>query len=423
MNPYSSHSGQDASYKVLVLGDSGVGKTSLVHILCNNEPLQAPVPTVGCDINVRLHSSTIPTIAATSTARSGLPSLLSSRSTTNTTSSTQSSSDPSTSDPTFIEFYDVSGSPAVRHPKSRSMYYSGVSYQGIILVHDLCNRRSYENLWKWIADYLEASSQGRAAAGGWPSSSNLQSSLNIPLLVVGTKNDMAIGAGYSQGKSGSSSGTSMAVGQELVTKYGGEAISVCSVSATEFMPNSSASIAFNMFFNQIIDPRTSRHGHGNSNHYRPQHQATPSFSSTSSTPPPLPGYTRQPPTPTPEQQYHNHHNHNRSTPSNDTDPASSSIPIMDFATFTGGSSATTVNDTTIPPRRPESPIPARSITPTGNSSSTTHSTTKSSLRAQYERNRTVLGQYSSNMGVPTYTSRANSSNNSSRGHTPSGSRS
>ncbi|KAG9063777.1 hypothetical protein KI688_003889 [Linnemannia hyalina] len=391
MNPYSSHSAQDTSYKVLVLGDSGVGKTSLVHILCNNEPQRTPVPTVGCDINVRLHSSTIPTAAATSTARSGIPSLLSSRSTANTTSSTQSSSDLSTSDPTFIEFYDV---------------------------------RSYENLWKWIADYLEASSQGRAAAGGWPSSSNLQGSLNIPLLVVGTKNDMATGVGYSQGKGGSSSGTGMAVGQELVTKYGGEAISVCAVSATEFMPNSSTSIAFNMFFNQIIDPRTSRHGHANSSHhYRPQHQATPSFGSSSSTPSPLPGYTRQPPTPTPEQQYQSHHNHSRSTPSNDTDPTSSSIPIMDFATFTGGSSVTAVNDAAIPPRRAESPTPARPITPTGNSSSTTHSTTKSSLRAQYERNRTVLGQYSSNMGVPTYTSRANSSNNSSRGHTPTGSRS
>ncbi|KAG0313266.1 hypothetical protein BGZ97_010364, partial [Linnemannia gamsii] len=420
MNPYSSHSGQDVSYRVLVLGDSGVGKTSLVHILCNNEPLRAPVPTVGCDINVRLHSSTIPTAAATSSARSGLPSLLASRTTSTTTSSAQSSSDPSTSDPTFIEFYDVSGSPAVRHPKSRSMYYSGVSYQGIILVHDLCNRRSYENLWKWVTDYLEASSQGRAAAGGWPSSSNLQGSLNIPLLVVGTKNDMATGAGYSQDKGGNSSGTGMAVGQELVTKYGGEAISVCSVSAAEFMPNSSTSIAFNMFFNQIIDPRTSRHGSSNS-HYRPHHQATPSFGSSSSTPPPLPGYTRQPPTPTPEQQYHNHsrapsQNQDRSTPSNDADPASSSIPIMDFATFTGGSSIV-AND---PPRRVDSSTPARSITPTGNSSSTTHSTTKSSLRAQYERNRTVLGQYNSNMGIPTYTSRANSSNSSSRGHTPSG---
>ncbi|KAF8945397.1 Rab-like protein 3, partial [Haplosporangium gracile] len=348
MNPYSSHSGQDASYRILVLGDSGVGKTSLVHILCNNEPLRAPVPTVGCDVNVRLHSSTIPTVAAAPTARSGLPSLLSSRA-TNTTSSTQSSSDPATSDPTFIEFYDVSGSPAVRHPKSRSMYYSGLSYQGLILVHDLCNKRSYENLWKWIADYLEASSQGRAAAGGWPSSSNLQGSLNIPLLVVGTKNDMATGSGYSQGKGNSSSGAGMAVGQELVTKYGGEAISVCSVSAAEFMPNSSTSIAFNMFFNQIVDPRTSRHG--SSSHYRSQHQATSSFGSSSSAPPPLPGCTRQPPTPTPEQQYHSSHHHNqgRSAPSNDTDPTSSSIPVMDFATFTGGGS-TAANDTTMLPR-------------------------------------------------------------------------
>ncbi|KAF9126221.1 Rab-like protein 3 [Mortierella sp. 14UC] len=436
MNPYSSHSSQDASYKVLVLGDSGVGKSSLVHILCTNEHLRAPVPTVGCEINVRLHSSTIPTAATTSTARSGFPSLLASRSTNSSLSvASDPSSSGSTSEPTFIEFYDVSGSPAVRHPKSRSMYYSGVVYQGIILVHDLCNRRSYENLWKWIADYMEASSQGRAAGsvggggGGasWPSS-NLQGALNIPLLVVGTKNDIATGTAYSQGIGGNSAST----GQELVAKYGGEAISVCTISAAEFMPNSSTSIAFNMFFNQIIDPRTnSQHGRSDSHgHYRPQHQTISSFnSSTSNNPPPphVPGYTRQPPTPTPEQQYHRHNqrNQDRSASSNDTEPTSPSIPTMDFATFAGGG-ASTVSDTLQPTRRVESPTPARSIIPTGNSSSTgtgastAHSTTKSSLRAQYERNRTVLGQYNSGMGVPTYTSR---SNNSSRSHTPSGSRS
>ncbi|KAG0280530.1 Rab-like protein 3 [Linnemannia exigua] len=432
MNPYSSHSSQDASHKVLVLGDSGVGKSSLVHMLCTNEHLRAPVPTVGCEINVRLHSSTIPTAATTSTARSGLPSLLASRSTNSSLSTSSDQSSGSSLEPTFIEFYDVSGSPSVRHPKSRSMFYNSVVYQGVILVHDLCNRRSYENLWKWIGDYIEESSQGRAAGtrgtgAGWPST-NLQGALNIPLLVVGTKNDIASGAGYSQGIGGNSAST----GQELVAKYGGEAISVCAISTAEFMPNSSASIAFNMFFNQIIDPRTtSRHGRSDSHgHYRPHHQTTPSFGSSTLNPPPhVPGYTRQPPTPTPEQQYHSHHQQHQSprnqsqlASSNDNDPTSPSIPIMDFATFTGGGGSA-ANDTTMSPvRRAESPTPARSIIPTGNSSSTStvHSTTKSSLRAQYERNRTVLGQYNSNMGVPTYTSH---SNNSSRGHTPSGSRS
>ncbi|KAF9097105.1 hypothetical protein BGX23_009779 [Mortierella sp. AD031] len=413
MNPYLSHSHQDASYKVLVLGDSGVGKTSLVHILCHSEPLRVPVPTIGCDINVRLHSSTIPTAAATSTARSGFTSLLASRAINNVSPSSSDPSGSSTTEPTFIEFYDVSGSPAVRHPKSRSMFYSGVSYQGIILVHDLCNRRSYENLWKWIGDYLEASSRGQGASGANWSGNDLNGTLNIPLLVVGTKNDMAAGASYDQGKNGS---TGMAVGQELVTKYGGEAISVCSVSASEFMPNSSTSIAFNMFFNQIIDPRSSRlGGGGGGGHYQ---QTTSSYNSSSSSSTPL-GYTRQPPTPTPEQQYHNHQTQNRCTSSNDAGPTSSSIPIMDFATFTGGgASGTKINSNAdlVPPKRAESPIPARSITPTGNSSSTTTHSTKSSLRAQYERNRAVLGQYS-NMGIPTYTS-----SNSSRSHTPSGSR-
>ncbi|KAF9920984.1 Rab-like protein 3 [Linnemannia zychae] len=408
MNPYSSYPSQDASYKVLVLGDSGVGKSSLIHILCTNEPLRSPVPTVGCDINVRLHSSTIPTTCATTSARSGvLPSFLASRNTHNSASDPV----PSSTEPTFIEFYDVSGSPAVRSPKSRNMFYNGVTYNGIILVHDLCNRRSCENLWKWIADYVEASSQGYGTGGrtGWPSD-NLQGSLNIPLLVVGTKNDMALsGSGYHN----QSNGNHMAAGQDLVAKYGGEAISVCSVSAAEFMPNSSTSIAFNMFFNQIIDLQMSKYGgRASQSRHNPIHRATPPFESSSSTPPPTMGYTRQPPTPTPEQQYHNHQapssqQHNWKNSSNDTDPTSSSIPIMDFATFTGGGDPSTHNDILVPPRHAGSPVPTRSVTPTGNSSSSSHTSTKSTLRAQYERNRTVLGQYNNNIGVPTFTSRSN----------------
>ncbi|XP_077335730.1 rab-like protein 3 isoform X2 [Lithobates pipiens] len=41
--------------KVLVLGDSGVGKSSLVHLLCQNQVLGNPSWTVGCSVDVRLH--------------------------------------------------------------------------------------------------------------------------------------------------------------------------------------------------------------------------------------------------------------------------------------------------------------------------------------------------------------------------------
>ncbi|KAJ8796693.1 hypothetical protein J1605_017796, partial [Eschrichtius robustus] len=41
--------------KVLVLGDSGVGKSSLVHLLCQNQVLGNPSWTVGCSVDVRVH--------------------------------------------------------------------------------------------------------------------------------------------------------------------------------------------------------------------------------------------------------------------------------------------------------------------------------------------------------------------------------
>uniref|UniRef100_H2T4B9 RAB, member of RAS oncogene family-like 3 n=1 Tax=Takifugu rubripes TaxID=31033 RepID=H2T4B9_TAKRU len=40
--------------KVLVLGDSGVGKSSLVHLLCQNQVLGNPSWTVGCSVDSSL---------------------------------------------------------------------------------------------------------------------------------------------------------------------------------------------------------------------------------------------------------------------------------------------------------------------------------------------------------------------------------
>ncbi|KAI4466923.1 drab5-related [Holotrichia oblita] len=41
--------------RVMVLGDSGVGKTSFVHLAANNEPVRAPGWTIGCSVEVKLH--------------------------------------------------------------------------------------------------------------------------------------------------------------------------------------------------------------------------------------------------------------------------------------------------------------------------------------------------------------------------------
>ncbi|GJJ73682.1 Rab-like protein 3 [Entomortierella parvispora] len=403
---YSAHDQRGVtadSFKVLVLGDSGVGKTTLVHALCHDEVLSSPIPTVGCNVQVRLHSSTVPSITgASSGARSGMMPSLFPRSSdlSSPTSSTSPSNYGNQHQPKFIEFYDISGSPAVRDPSTRNMFYRGTTYQGIILVHDLCNRRSYDNLWTWIGSYLEHSGASLGYSG---------SQLSIPLLVVGTKMDMVATGGSSTGGPGA---------LDLVQKYGGEAISVCTVSLAEFMPNSSTSIAFNMFLNQVMDPTSSS---------TLPRSRTPSSNNTyqgySRTMPPSPSRittTLPPPTPTPTQDRRRDPYQN--SQAEDDESGSPVIPTMDFATFTGGStggngrSAGGGSFSSENTHHPSDRIPHSSSEPHLPSSGGSSGFSSHPLRAQYERNRALQGQYS-NMSVPVYTQPG------SRGHTPSGSRS
>ena len=41
--------------RILVLGDSGVGKTSLVHLIAKGAPLTSITYTIGASIEVKLH--------------------------------------------------------------------------------------------------------------------------------------------------------------------------------------------------------------------------------------------------------------------------------------------------------------------------------------------------------------------------------
>lgn len=47
---------QSASDKVriLVLGDSGVGKTSLIHLFCHEKVINNAPPTIGCYVDVKV---------------------------------------------------------------------------------------------------------------------------------------------------------------------------------------------------------------------------------------------------------------------------------------------------------------------------------------------------------------------------------
>lgn len=50
----------------------------------------------------------------------------------------------------FVELWDVGGSSS--HRNTRSVFYNPT--HGIILVHDLTNRKSEQNLQKWLAEVL-----------------------------------------------------------------------------------------------------------------------------------------------------------------------------------------------------------------------------------------------------------------------------
>ncbi|XP_065076304.1 rab-like protein 3 isoform X2 [Ochlerotatus camptorhynchus] len=141
--------------RVLVVGDSGVGKTSLTHLIANNEALTSPGWTVGCAVEVKLHEY-----------KEGTPS----------------------QNTFFIELWDVGGS--ISHKNTRGVFYNPT--HGIILVHDLTNKKSHENLQRWLVEILNKDGKDVLKGGDIIDIDPEQflGSTQIPILVIGTKLDM-----------------------------------------------------------------------------------------------------------------------------------------------------------------------------------------------------------------------------------------
>ncbi|RGB28909.1 P-loop containing nucleoside triphosphate hydrolase protein [Rhizophagus diaphanus] len=260
--------------RIVVVGDPGVGKTSLVHILCHNEVLRHPSYTIGCTADVKIHSHT------------------------------------RTHKSYFVEFIDVGGSS--KHKSSRNMFYHQIN--GIILVHDVSNRRSYYNLWNWVSEIIESegykefekssNSSGMSGShasmnwnssgsgnwntvsgslsGSWMSGSNTlnnsisgnmnglssstynghkkneefklslnERSLNIPILVAGTKADLV-----------KHELTGRQRRYSIIDEFGGDYVNLCAMAPTQFTPNSIAIEKINSFFDKVIDKKygiTSEH--------------------------------------------------------------------------------------------------------------------------------------------------------------------
>ncbi|XP_057306282.1 rab-like protein 3 [Hydractinia symbiolongicarpus] len=147
--------------KLLVVGDPGVGKSAFVNGIVSQAPSPNPSSTIGCNVEV---------LAFSYTGRQGHQRDV------------------------FLEFWEVGGSSGQRN--SRNIFYSNAN--GLILVHDLSNRKSFLNLTKWLREVLNSGRQeltGISVTGRDKSSdesvSHTHNTGSIPVLVLGTKEDQS----------------------------------------------------------------------------------------------------------------------------------------------------------------------------------------------------------------------------------------
>ncbi|XP_047954256.1 small GTPase LIP1-like [Salvia hispanica] len=142
--------------RVLIVGDSGVGKTSLVHLIMKGHSVSHPSQTVGCSVSVK----------HTTYGNSG--------------SSSNSLKGEAERD-FFVEIWDISGHE--RYKDCRSLFYSQIN--GVVFVHDRSQRRTKSSLQKWAVEIAEKGTFSAPLASGGPGG------LPVPYIVIGNKADIA----------------------------------------------------------------------------------------------------------------------------------------------------------------------------------------------------------------------------------------
>lgn len=193
--------------KILVVGDSGVGKSSLVHLICHSESIQNASWTIGCSVEVKLHEY-----------KEGTP----------------------FEKTYFVELWDVGGSSS--HRNSRAIFYN--SFHGIILVHDLTNRKSKQNLRKWLAEVLSKDSTGKKSNGRYSYDSEQFVDSQIPILVIGTKQDLVLEV-YPPGRSKRTS--------SIAEECGADEIYVDCRQVRSLAPGSSNAVKLSRYFDKVIE--------------------------------------------------------------------------------------------------------------------------------------------------------------------------
>eukprot|EP00040_Diaphanoeca_grandis_P018040 m.94886 g.94886 ORF g.94886 m.94886 type:complete len:222 (-) comp26763_c1_seq1:88-753(-) len=143
------------SLKLVVVGDSGVGKTSLLHLICEGKPLREAEWTVGSSVQVLLWDPP--------------------NSDTRDESSVYS-----------MEFWDVGGS--ARYQQTRSVFWSDPP-DGIVLVYDLSNRKSCDTLTQWHSEVIKGHNDAMLTSTEEYDPETIAGIYRPLTMVVGTKLD------------------------------------------------------------------------------------------------------------------------------------------------------------------------------------------------------------------------------------------
>ncbi|CAH9071186.1 unnamed protein product [Cuscuta epithymum] len=166
--------------RVLVVGDSGVGKTSLVNLIIKGSSITHPSQTIGCSVSVKHITYGNP-------------------------GSTSSSIQTDSERDFFVELWDVCGHE--RYKDCRSLFYSQIN--GVIFVYDLSQRRTKSSLQKWAVEIAATGTFSAPLASGGPGG------LPVPYIVIANKADIASNEG-----SRGSSGNLVDVARQWVEKQG-----------------------------------------------------------------------------------------------------------------------------------------------------------------------------------------------------------
>ncbi|XP_030384277.1 rab-like protein 3 [Scaptodrosophila lebanonensis] len=173
-----------ATLRILLLGDPGVGKTSLSNLLAS-EISESAQQSTGSDwwtVKVGLHECPCNKYKPPTPKFPTPP----------WTSSSSNSSNMSTCNDTcdnlyFIELYELTSN-ALRCPEKRRLLYRSVD--GIILIYNMMDMTSHDNLHDWLNEPLRYSKKPRLCGHRRRELSRSRDLSHVPMLVVGTRVDL-----------------------------------------------------------------------------------------------------------------------------------------------------------------------------------------------------------------------------------------